>query len=85
MTLRQQIYEERGRFISFYGRDPNSVFLGTKQMKQIDEMVEELRQMGLLVKENIPLARPRIDGMYIYRVDADNHISFGLDQPSPCG
>ncbi len=84
MSLSSQIIEESARFIAFYGRRPDCVFIGVKQQEEIDAMIEGLATFGLYSK-TAPKMRATICGLPIYRVDAESHLSFGLDQPSPCG
>lgn len=85
MKIATLIRDESHRFQAFYGVKPTLVFIGTRQAAEIDAMVAGLREMGLLM-EGAPLSpRARIDGMDVFRVDADSHLSFGVEQPSPCG
>ena len=82
--IRSLITEEAYRFQSFYGRKPDHVFLGVKEVAEIDAMVRELQAMGMLVAGR-PVPRPQIDGMEIFYLSVETHLSFGLEQPSPCG
>lgn len=83
-TIASTILEECGRFHAFFGHQPDFLFLGDKQMSEIDAMVTEMRRFGLL-RECDPAPRAKFHGMEIFRVDAENHLSFGCRQPSPCG
>lgn len=82
--IRSLITEEAHRFQAFYGHRPDHVFLGVMEMAEIDAMVKELQALGMLVA-GTPVPRPRLDGMEIFTLPVETHLSFGLEQPSPCG
>lgn len=83
MKLDEQITEEMRRFNAFYGHEPDFVYLGQEQAAQFDLMIKYLMLFGFTV--TAPQATPTFMGMKVYRVDQARHLSFGLDQPSPCG
>jgi len=83
MTLTEQIREGRYRFEAFYGRRPDAIYIGDKQAAEIDELFERLKALGYVTDK--PAKRATIDGLTIYRVEAENHLGFGLELPSPCG
>jgi len=84
MKLAEQIHEERHRFETFYGRKPDSVYLGYDQIAEIDAMVEELRKFNMIVQAE-SRQEETFMGMRVLRVKAQSHLGFGLEQPSPCG
>lgn len=85
MKISELITEESHRYEVFYGHKPEYIFLGHRQLTEIDEMVAEMGRFGLLIRSSEPPPRATYRGMQIFRVDADSHLSFGVAQPSPCG
>lgn len=84
MKIADLILEESRRYQAFYKTEPDHVFIGSKQAAEIDAMVAEMEKCGLMVK-GAPIPRAVIHGMQVFRVDAESHLSFGNEQPSPCG
>lgn len=82
--ISRTITEEARRFETAFGHKPDYVFIGNKQDEEIEAMVNEMRQWGLL-RPCDPVPRPTLNGIQIFRVDAADHLSFGVAQPSPCG
>lgn len=85
MTFENIIIEEAHRFSSFYGHTPKMIFLGRNQAEELDEILAAAMRFGVWKGVLLESVRPVYLGMAIYRVDADSHLSFGLEQPSPCG
>lgn len=79
-----QVMDGRARFLAFYGHTPEMVFIGHNQASEIDTLIADVRKLGL-VDSATALPRATICGMKVFRVDADSHLSFGMEQPSPCG
>lgn len=86
MSIIMQIEEECRHFMEYGDATvkPDFVFIGQKQAKQIEDMVADMERLGLIVKST-PLPRAVLNGMQVFRVDAESHISFGYRQPSSCG
>lgn len=84
MKIIDLIHEEAGRFQAAYDFRPDFVFIGAKQAREIDDLINQMRTLGLIEDGN-PLPRATIFGMKIFKVDAESHLSFGVEQPSPCG
>jgi hypothetical protein len=83
MKIVSEIKEQRSRWIANYGMEPDCVYIGAKQSKEIDELVAMLTELGLFSTCD-PVPRAKLDSLWIYRVDAENHLSFGLEPMSPC-
>lgn len=86
MKLTDIVLDECGRFHAFFGHQPDYLFLGAKQMDEVDAMVAELKRWGMMIDDKtLKGKRAKFHGMEVFRVDAESHLSFGCRQPSPCG
>ena len=85
MNLLENIREEAHRFEAFYNLKPEVVLIGYKQDREIEEHIAMLKNFGLTTVDSTFPTRRMVDGMRVFLVDSDDHISFGMNQPSPCG
>lgn len=76
-TIVRQIIEGAQKFLAEHGALPKFIFVGGSQSREIDAVLADMISRGLMVKTGLPWKRRSYEGMEIFRVDADNHLSFG--------
>ena len=84
MKLIELVRQERQRYVDAGNSSPNIVYVGDALWEEVVSAIKELRDIGYVFPDK-SVWTPIIDGMAVDIVLGSARITFGVDQPSPCG